>query len=162
MNPVRTAGSNSIYRGHPPEVQDAWVRRERAAGVVYMVWELSPEERAAIAGGANLRLGIHQEPIPPVELECTEERALTELGAALRDRALEALAHAPGPEDEPERPGWWTMSPDVWAAFEHEQALDPPDGSGSPTLLGRPLLLSEAHGPEWLTLTLPSREEAQA
>lgn len=139
MRPVRTAGSNFVYRGPAPGIMDAWVRRERAEGSVYLVWELDDAERVAIAGGASLRLGIHgMEPIPPTSLEVSHEHELTPEATALRDRALRALV-AEQAEDTPERPGWWLASDDVWLALQRSGALDP-DSGGPPTLLGRVLM----------------------
>jgi hypothetical protein len=66
MKPVRTERSNFTYRGPSPEVGDLPCRRE--GGVVYSTWELSSDERIAIAEGANIELGIFHEPIPPVSL----------------------------------------------------------------------------------------------
>lgn len=67
MQPVRTERSNFTYRGPTPDIGDLPCRRE--SGVVYSTWRLSPEERIAIAEGANIELGIwYMEPIPPVSL----------------------------------------------------------------------------------------------
>lgn len=66
MKPVRTERSNFTYFGPSPEVGDLPCRRE--GGVVYSTWELSSDERIAVAEGANIELGIWHEPIPPVSL----------------------------------------------------------------------------------------------
>lgn len=77
MVPVRTAASNFVYRGPTPDIGDAWVERVPAEHVVYLDWLASDEERAAIAGGALIRLGIHgMEPIPPVSLNVSEHDVL--------------------------------------------------------------------------------------
>lgn len=138
MNPIRTSGSNFVYRGPTPDVGDAWVERHRSEHAVYLTWELSDDERLALLGGATIRLGIfNMEPIPPVSLAVSDQQALSPAGAELRDRALRALV-AQRREDSREAPGWWVVSSDVWQALQAEQALDPSDGV--PTLLGRPLL----------------------
>ena len=64
--------SNLVYRGPVPEVADLPCQR-LSAGHVYAVFELTDEDRAAIAAGANIMLGIHHEPIPPVSLDTTTE-----------------------------------------------------------------------------------------
>lgn len=139
MIPIRTRGSNFVYRGPAPDVGDAWVERHRADHAVYLTWLVSDEDRAAIAAGANIRLGIYgMEPIPPVSVDVTTEVALSEAGCQLRDRALRALV-AQRREDRPDAPGWWVVSGDVWQALNDEQALDP--SRGVPTLLGRPLIM---------------------
>lgn len=68
MLPIRTERSNFTYTApsNALEVGDLPCRRE--GGVVYSTWELTPEERIAIAEGANIELGIWHEPIPPVSL----------------------------------------------------------------------------------------------
>jgi hypothetical protein len=40
----------------------------RSDGVVLSEWELTLQERAAIAQGAHISLAIYHEPIPPVSL----------------------------------------------------------------------------------------------
>lgn len=70
MKAVRTATSNLVYTGPTPEIVDLHCERE-APGRVASVWWFSPADRAAIAAGANLRLTILGEPIPPVSLEVT-------------------------------------------------------------------------------------------
>lgn len=145
MRPVRTNGSNFVYLGPTPDIGDAWVRRampnQRA---VYLAWKPSAAERAAIAAGALIELGIYNlEPIPPVSLNISHEAELSPAGAALRDRARNALkAIAPSPGAVP--PGHWYASPDVWEALQAEHALDP--GDGVPTLEGRPLMTGEGDG----------------
>lgn len=66
MRPVATSRSNFTYVGPTPDVGALPCRRED--GVVYSTWELTPEERIAIAEGANIELAIFNEPIPPVSL----------------------------------------------------------------------------------------------
>jgi len=96
MEPIRTARANMVYRGPSPDIGDAWA--EATADTAYLVWEPTPDERAAIAAGANLRLGVHQHPMPPVSLGVTEDRALSPAGEAWLDRAMESMrAHSPSP-----------------------------------------------------------------
>lgn len=158
--PIRTRASNFVYRGPTPDIGDAWVERVRAERAVFLTWELSDEERAAVAAGANLRLGIfYMEPIPPVSLGVDTLEALSDAGAALRDRALRALATSRGPEDSLQRPGWWVASFDMWQRLNIEHALDPDDG-GVPTLLGRPLVTTE--GANFLEFNAGQQPEAKA
>lgn len=137
MIPVRTRASNFVYRGPTPDVGDAWVDRQPGRNV-FLDWQPSDEERAAIAGGALIRLGIHgMEPIPPVSLNVSDFAPLEPEAAALRDRALAKLKLvATGPTRIP--PGHWTVSSDVWERLQATGALDPTDGV--PILYGRPFL----------------------
>lgn len=163
MEPVRTSGSNFRYLGPTPDIGDAWVERHRAEHAVYLTWQLTDEERLVIAAGGTLRMGIFgMEPIPPVSLAVSTVQPLSAVGAELRDRALKAMSEAKGPEDTPERPGWWSCSGDVWRALQREHALDPDDGS-VPTLWGRPLLVQESAPEATLEFTLPlSTREGRA
>ena len=70
MDPIRTVESNFTYLGPVPQVFD--LPCQRLDGRVYSVWRLTDEERAAIAAGANIELGISREPIPPVSLAVTD------------------------------------------------------------------------------------------
>lgn len=79
MNPIRTENSNFTYTGPRPDIADLPCQRED--GVVAAVFELTDEERTMIANGAQVRLGIWQEPIPPVSVSIVREKP------------------APGPED---------------------------------------------------------------
>lgn len=143
MEPVRTRGSNFVYRGPSPDVGDAWVERRPTERAVYLTWLLTDEERAAIADGATLRLGIiGMEPIPVVSLSVSGDEPLSGRGCHLRDQALRAIADATG-EDRRSAPGWWEISQDLLDEFMEARALDPDDG-GVPTLWGRPLLVIEA------------------
>jgi hypothetical protein len=77
VTPVRTDESDLVYRGPTPEIRDLHCHREQL-GVITSVWWLTPDERAAIAAGANLRLTIATEPIPPVTLELTDVQGIGE------------------------------------------------------------------------------------
>jgi hypothetical protein len=79
VRPVRTVNSNFVYKGPEPDIYDAWVERRPESRVVYLVWEMDPEERNAIARGAQIKLGIfNMEPIPPVSLSITTEDEVTD------------------------------------------------------------------------------------
>lgn len=67
MKPVRTAESNMVYVGPTPEIGDLHCERLQP-GMIRSVWWFTPQEREAIAKGANLSLTILGEPIPPVSL----------------------------------------------------------------------------------------------
>jgi hypothetical protein len=66
VRPVRTERSNFTYRGPTHEIGDLPCRRQD--GIVFSTWELTLDERIAVAEGANIELGIFAEPIPPVSL----------------------------------------------------------------------------------------------
>lgn len=138
MIPVRTRASNMVYRGPTPDIGDAWVDRQPREHAVYLDWLPSDEERAAIAAGGLIRLGIfNMEPIPPVSLNVSPYEVLSETGTVLRDRALAIVKKlAPGPQSLP--PGYWNASPDVWKSLQRDGALD--GGDGVPALYGRPLM----------------------
>lgn len=137
MIPIRTARSNFVYRGPTPDVGDAWVRRGGSDRGVYLVWQPSDEERAAIAAGDYIELGIFVEPIPPVSLNVTRERPLSPEGTALVDRARAHLRHLfPAGRISS---GWWVVGKDIWAALQAHGALDNEPGA-VPTLCGRPLI----------------------
>lgn len=76
VKPRRTHESNRVYRlPGGTEDNDLWVTEtfdsERPEQqVIVSVWEPSPEERAAIAAGANLELAVWGEQ-PPVALGTT-------------------------------------------------------------------------------------------
>ena len=77
MKPVRTENSNLVYTAPTPDIFDLHCQR-LAPGRIQTVWWLSPAEREAIAAGANVRLSILTEPIPPVSLGVTSEQGVGE------------------------------------------------------------------------------------
>jgi hypothetical protein len=89
MKAVRTASSNLVYKGPTPEILDLHCQRE-AAGRIRSVWWFTPAEREAIARGANLRLTILVEPIPPVSLSVTTEEGVGEDAPDILER-LESI-----------------------------------------------------------------------
>ena len=67
MDPIETKESNFVYLGPTAEIADLPCRREGRN--TFSVWQLTAEERAQIAAGGNIRLGIYRAvPIPPVSL----------------------------------------------------------------------------------------------
>lgn len=71
MQAVRTESSNFTYLGPRADIADLPCRREN--GRVYAIFRLTDEERTMIANGAQIRLGIFQEPIPPVSMSIVNE-----------------------------------------------------------------------------------------
>lgn len=73
MEPIRTSKTTGIY-GAPKGLEDTvgglpYYREENDGfPMVYSVWTLTDAERAIIANGGNIVLGIMGEPIPPVSL----------------------------------------------------------------------------------------------
>jgi hypothetical protein len=147
--PVRTNRSNFVYRGPTPDIGDAWVERRRPREV-YLTWKPSDEERAAIAAGSLVELGIYgMEPIPPVSLGVSTASEISAAGGELRDRAKVVLLRiASSPWTVP--PGCWACSPDVWEALQREQALDNSGTGDVPLLWGRPLMQIEGPDADYL------------
>jgi hypothetical protein len=138
VTPVRTHASNFVYRGPTPDVGDAWVERRPTERAVMLTWRPSDMERAAIAAGALVELGIYNvEPIPPVSVNVSDHAELSAIGAGIRDRAIADLKSR-GIHPTAIPPGCWAVSDDVWEDLCASEALDPDEGV--PTLLGRPLI----------------------
>lgn len=85
MEPVKTEKSNLVYKGYGDVVDLPCERVEAESATLYghkgilSVWEPTPDEREAIAQGANIKLGIWgMEPIPPVSVEVTNEQPVPE------------------------------------------------------------------------------------
>jgi hypothetical protein len=136
MTPVRTRASNFVYLGPTPDIGDAWVDRQPGHNV-YLDWQPTDDERAAIAAGGLIRLGIHgMEPIPPVSLSVSDLDPLSAEAAALRDRARVKLRSVVVRGVVPA--GHWSVSSDVWRRLNELGALDA--GDGIPALEGRPLV----------------------
>lgn len=76
MKPRRTPSSNAVFRlegGN--EDNDLWVRRgiEDGEHTISSVWEISEDERRAIAEGSNIELCVWGDATPPVSLGVTDE-----------------------------------------------------------------------------------------
>lgn len=80
MEPIRTTASNFTWLGPRPEIADLPVKRDGDGSEA--VFRFTDEERAAIAAGANLSIGVLTAPLPPIRLELTE---LAEIGPAMKD-----------------------------------------------------------------------------
>lgn len=80
MDPIRTVNSNFTYRGPSDDIGDLPCERHTELGKqteVYSVWELTDEERQAIAAGGQLKLGVMTpDAIPPVSFEVVKEDKL--------------------------------------------------------------------------------------
>lgn len=87
MRPVRTLHSNMVYVG-PPGISDLHCERLEP-GRILSVWELTPEERAAVASGSNISLVVSTEPHPPVMLLVTGDQGVGEDDPAARERLRE-------------------------------------------------------------------------
>lgn len=72
MRPVKHADADVVYRGPTPEIGDLWCMRERP-GLIVVVYELDDADRARIAAGGRIMLGIHNEPIPPISMQTIDE-----------------------------------------------------------------------------------------
>jgi hypothetical protein len=73
VKPVKHAGSDVCYRGPSPDIGDLWCMRERP-GLINVVYELDDAERAQIAAGGRIMLGVWNEPIPPLSMRILDER----------------------------------------------------------------------------------------
>jgi len=161
MIPIRTRRSNFVYRGPTPDIGDAWTERVPGERAVYLTWQLSPAERADIAAGRNIRLGIYgMEPIPPVSLNIDDLGEISAAAAAWRDRALAILRKLSpsGPGRVPA--GFWSTSYDVWTSLQADGALD--GGGGIPTLLGRPLITSAEAAADTLEYAVAAQTSTEA
>lgn len=67
MRPVKHKGCNAVYLGNGKEVGDLHCIRQYP-GRIDVVYELDEDDRAVIAQGGKIMLGIHTEPIPPVSI----------------------------------------------------------------------------------------------
>lgn len=72
MNPVKHGGCNFVYRGPTPDIGDLHVMVQDS-GVVEVVYELDDSDRARIAAGGRIMLGIWSQPIPPVSMQVIDE-----------------------------------------------------------------------------------------
>jgi hypothetical protein len=145
MIPVRTRGSNFIYRGNGHDVEEVWVERPYS-GVAILTWKPSDEERAAIAAGANIDLVIGTEPIPPTDLHVSTRTELSASAGAIRDRALVEVARwgaKTGKAADSNVKGWWSVSGDVFDDMVASEALDPDSDAESPMLFGQPVVADE-------------------
>ena len=70
MDPVKRSDHNFVYTGPTPDIGDLSVQRE--PGVAYSHWKPTPEELATLNAGGEVRLGVFQEPMPPVSLGVAE------------------------------------------------------------------------------------------
>jgi hypothetical protein len=89
MRPVQFVGANMVWTG-PPGVGDLHAVIED--GDTTSVWTLTPEERAAVAAGANVALRVTGRQ-PPVALYVTDVQGTGEDDPAARER-LRAYAEA--------------------------------------------------------------------
>lgn len=85
MIPIQTEHSNHPLRGDGADVGDMWAEIGTIAGpgsidgahYVAEVWEPTPEERQAIAAGANIKVKmLFVLKVPPVMVETTTEEKL--------------------------------------------------------------------------------------
>jgi hypothetical protein len=77
VRPRRTRSSNHVYQlPGGTEDNDLWCQRIEP-GMIASVWVFDEAERKAIAEGANVRLVIYYEPIPPVSMSVTTEQPRT-------------------------------------------------------------------------------------
>jgi len=67
VRPVRTPTSTAVY-SLPGGNEDNFLYGEYVDGTLKSVWELSPEERTLLAGGARVSLFIFGSLVPPVAL----------------------------------------------------------------------------------------------
>lgn len=70
MRPVRHADSNFVYRGPTADIGDLHVTLVPGPNgtVVEVVYELDDADRALIAVGARIELGVYSQPIPPISM----------------------------------------------------------------------------------------------
>jgi hypothetical protein len=78
VRPIKTQQSNFVYRGPSDEVGDLWVQRDGRGGV-FATYELTDADRAMLAEGGHLELGVYNEPIPPVSLRAMPAGTVTKV-----------------------------------------------------------------------------------
>lgn len=73
MKPTKPSNSNFCYTAPPgmDNCEDLHVRVDVQDGlrIISSLWELTPEERAAIAKGANVQLNVYGEGHPVVSMQ---------------------------------------------------------------------------------------------
>jgi hypothetical protein len=69
MEPIRTKESNFTYLGPTPRIADLPCHRDSSG--CRAVFRFTDDERAMIAKGANLEIGIAAAPIPPLSVNVT-------------------------------------------------------------------------------------------
>jgi hypothetical protein len=79
MRPIKFEGADVVYLGPTPDIGDLWVRRVQP-GRVEAVYELTDEDRALIAAGGRVRIGIYTEPMPPISLAVISEAECRPVG----------------------------------------------------------------------------------
>lgn len=68
MHPVKSKESNFTYLGPTRDIGDLPCRL--AGNDTFAMWELTDDDRAVIAAGGSIRMGIYGvRPIPPVSLQ---------------------------------------------------------------------------------------------
>lgn len=72
MRPVHHAGCNKVYLGPTDDIGDLHCI-EQADGTISVVYELDDEDRATLAQGGRVMLGIDTQPIPPVSMQVIPE-----------------------------------------------------------------------------------------
>lgn len=92
MTPIRTRESNFTYLGPSAEIADLPCSRKGLN--TFCIWELTAEEREAIAAGGRIQLGIYGvQPIPPVSLQVAENDGPFERVAAPCDICSQEAEH---------------------------------------------------------------------
>lgn len=102
MHPIRTPASNFTYLGPAPHIGDLPCQRApdgRGGTVVLSTWELTPDEREAIARGANIEVGIYAEPIPPISVAIAQPTQDDAAVARERRWKEETRPETPAPDD---------------------------------------------------------------
>lgn len=76
MRPRRTPRSNSVFRlDGGNEDNDLWVEAKSGPpATLVTTWELTDEERRAVADGANIELTIFGDAHPPTAMRVTRQR----------------------------------------------------------------------------------------
>lgn len=71
MNPVNNSLCNFTYLGPTEDIMDLPCRRETVSNInaVFSFWKPTPAELEYLSKGGTVRLGIYNEPIPPVSLD---------------------------------------------------------------------------------------------
>lgn len=147
MKPVSTKDDNMTYKGPTPDIGDLPCHRVRP-GFILSEWDLTKAERIAIARGGRIELGIHSEPIPPVQLSVVTRNEAGDVSYVDENGPWERIygdeLGYPGDLPQPAQPkSWWRrlltrwQMRKNWPARGGEPPCDTSAATSEPRFLGK-------------------------